>query len=157
MNSLIKYIDIHGHISDHDYDVDRDEVIKRATEAGVGMIAIGTDLESSRGAVALAEKHANVWATVGMHPTDSMSSEKSMAANTAANFDYAEFKKLAENSKVVAIGECGLDYFRPSGQAPLSEKESAICSCSIQNLCTVLSLLSKISEYLSRLSPEGIL
>ncbi len=126
MKPAIKYIDIHGHISDHEYDSDRDDAIARATSLGVGMIAIGTDLESSQGAVALAEKYENVWATVGMHPTDSMSGHKVNSTSADNQFDYGAFKKLAEHFKVVAIGECGLDYFKPVGAVALTADEILI-------------------------------
>ena len=110
MLNTLKYIDIHGHINFPDYDVDREEVFERAKEAGVGMIIIGTDLESSRSAVELAEKHENVWATVGVHPTDSLTTttDSTPAENI---FNHEAFKTLALHPKVVAIGECGLDYF----------------------------------------------
>ena len=103
----MKYIDIHGHVNFPDYDADREAVFARAKDAGVGMIIIGTDLESSKRAIELAEKHDDVWATVGVHPTD----------DVAAVFDYDSFKKLAEHPKVVAIGECGLDYFHPKSMS----------------------------------------
>jgi TatD DNase family protein len=51
MKKAIKYIDIHGHINFPEYDVDREEVIKRAAEAGVGIISVGTDIESSKRAI----------------------------------------------------------------------------------------------------------
>jgi TatD DNase family protein len=95
----MKYIDIHSHFNFPDYDADREEAIGRAQKAGIGIITVGTDFESSHQAIALAEKHENMWATVGLHPVD------------AAEFDYEAFKKLALHPKVVAIGECGLDYF----------------------------------------------
>ena len=112
----MKYIDIHGHVADSDYDADREVVIKRANDAGVAMIAIGTDLESSKRAVELAEHHENIWATIGVHPTESMSGHESHATD----FDYATVKKLAEHPKVVAIGECGLEYFHPKDTPALS-------------------------------------
>jgi TatD DNase family protein len=70
MSKQIKYIDIHGHINFPEYDADREEVIKRAIEVGVGMIVIGIDIESSKRAIELAETHENMWATVGIHPTE---------------------------------------------------------------------------------------
>ena len=70
MSNSMKYIDVHCHINLPEYDVDRDEVIKRAADAGVGMIAVGTDLMSSQKAVEIAEKYQNVWAIVGLHPAD---------------------------------------------------------------------------------------
>lgn len=102
----MKYIDIHGHINFPQYDVDREAVIARTKDADVGMIIIGTDLESSRRAIELAEKYENIWATVGVHPTDSVGHDHS-----ALVFDHDAFRKLAMHPKVVAIGECGLDYF----------------------------------------------
>ncbi len=97
----MKYIDIHCHLNFPEYDSDRDGVISRAQEEEVGMIIVGTDLESSKKAIEIAERYENIWATVGMHPTE-----------TAEAFEYEKFLELAKNKKVVGIGECGLDYFR---------------------------------------------
>ena len=77
MKKAIKYIDIHGHINFPEYDVDREEVIKRAAEAGVGIISVGTDIESSSKAIELAETHENMWAVVGIHPTEIVESSES--------------------------------------------------------------------------------
>jgi TatD DNase family protein len=123
MKKAIKYIDIHGHVNFPDYDADREEVIKRALEAGVGMITIGTDIESSRRAILLAETHDNMWATVGVHPTEITNDILNAAAREENRnvyrsekvaeeaSDFQELRKLALHPKVVAIGECGLDYF----------------------------------------------
>lgn len=99
----MKYIDVHAHLHHPDFDVDREEVLARMREAEVRAITVGTDYEESKKAVALAEKYPDLlWATVGLHPTD----------NTSEGFDIEKYKKLANNPKVVAIGECGLDYYR---------------------------------------------
>ena len=103
----MKYIDVHSHIYFPDYDTDREDVISRARAADVGVINVGTDLESSRAAVAFAENHENMWAIIGLHPVD-VNVSAAAAANT---FDYKSFRALALHPKVVAIGECGLDYF----------------------------------------------
>ncbi|MEK7586255.1 MAG: TatD family hydrolase [Patescibacteria group bacterium] len=115
----MKLIDIHAHVNFPNFDADRGEVMKRALEAGVGMINVGTDLETSQSAVALAHEYENepVWATVGLHPTDCQ------GATLAVNF-WEEFKKLAQDKKVVAIGECGLDYFRSDKLNVESYKEN---------------------------------
>jgi TatD DNase family protein len=98
----IKIIDAHTHVQFEQYDNDRDGVITRALAAGVGMINAGADLQSSRDAVDLAHKYENgIWATVGIHPTESKDFDK-----------FGEIEKLAKDNKVVGIGECGLDYFR---------------------------------------------
>jgi len=64
-------IDTHCHLDDAKFNTDRDEVIRRADAAGVKyIINVGSDLENSKNAVAIAKKHANIYATVGMHPHD---------------------------------------------------------------------------------------
>ncbi|MBP6858876.1 MAG: TatD family hydrolase [Candidatus Pacebacteria bacterium] len=102
MSNKFTYIDIHGHINFPDYDIDRQVAIERAQEAGVGMITVGTGIESSRQAIKLAEAHENMWAIVGIHPTD---------AKDLTDTEFSELQELAAHPKVVAIGECGLDYF----------------------------------------------
>ncbi len=101
-----RYIDAHCHLQFPEYDADQEEVIARMREEGVGAIVVGTDLDSSRAAVALVEEHDHLWATVGVHPNH-VSGE---------TFDVAAFHSFAAHPKVVGIGECGLDYFR--GAAP---------------------------------------
>ncbi len=100
----LEYFDIHSHLYFPDFDKDREEEIKKITEAKIGTITIGTDLESSKKAVELAEKHKNLFASVGQHPGD---------LNKDSVFEQ-KLEKLAQHKKVVAIGECGLDYFRMS-------------------------------------------
>lgn len=77
-------------------------MLQRAREAGVSLICVGTDLEMSRKAVALADQHADVWASVGLHPNDNLNEV----------YDQSQYKSLAQHPKVVAIGEIGLDYYR---------------------------------------------
>lgn len=95
-------IDTHAHLDYPDYEKDLAEVLQRATESGVTrVITIGTGIESSRRAVTLAEKYPNVWAVVGVHPTN--------VQEEPSDF-YAALKELAIHPKVAAIGETGLDY-----------------------------------------------
>jgi TatD DNase family protein len=110
--SKISYFDIHSHLNFSGYDADREEVYKRAKDAGVGMITVGVDIGSSKSAVALAEKYADVYATVGLHPTDSPTEE----------VDSAAYRELAAHPKTVAIGECGLDYYRMEGDTSVRQK-----------------------------------
>lgn len=114
----MKYIDIHGHMNFAAYDSDRESVIDRAAKDEVGMITVGTDLATSRESVALAEKNSNMWATVGMHPTfvgeshnDPLETGVAGGKRPKQEFDLDQFIELAKNPRVVAIGECGLDYF----------------------------------------------
>lgn len=96
------HFDAHTHVQFPAYDEDRDAVIARALDTGIGMINVGADKTSSLAAVTLARKYeAGVYATIGLHPND-----------TNEGFDYEFYNTLAQDDKVVAIGECGLDFFR---------------------------------------------
>ncbi len=111
----IKYIDIHSHLQISEYDSDREVVLMRMREAGVGTIVVGVDYESSRQAVELAEKNENIYACIGLHPKD----------NTTEVFDTEAYRKLVQNPKVVAVGECGLDFFRLEGDSGKVEEIKA--------------------------------
>jgi TatD DNase family protein len=95
-------IETHAHLDYPDFAPDLEGVISRAAEAGVTrIISIGTGIESSRRAVALAERFPNVHAVVGIHPTNV----------TEEGFDFLPaLGELARHPKVVAIGETGIDY-----------------------------------------------
>jgi TatD DNase family protein len=96
-------IDSHAHIHFKDFEGKIDEVLARAREAGVGAIVnVGTDLASSREVVAIADRHPDIFAVVGVHPHD--------VAKMGAG-DLEALRELAQHPKVVAIGEVGLDYY----------------------------------------------
>ena len=96
--------DTHAHLHFPEYAADLPDVLARARAAGVRrMLTIGTDVETSRAAVALAGREPDVWAAVGIHPHDAASAD-----DTA----LAELERLAGVARVVAIGETGLDFFR---------------------------------------------
>jgi TatD DNase family protein len=97
-------IDSHAHLEMKEFDHDRDEVIVRAGLAGVDyIVTVGTNLDLSRKAVALAGQYENIYAAIGIHPHD---------AGKIGNNTYDELKKLACEKKIVAYGEIGLDFFR---------------------------------------------
>ncbi|MDO8590071.1 MAG: TatD family hydrolase [bacterium] len=96
-----KYFDVHSHLNASQYDSDRGEVISRLKETGTHTIVIGTDLESSKMAVNLADKHEEIYACIGVHPVD----------NPSESFEKEKFDELVKHPKVVAVGECGLDFF----------------------------------------------
>lgn len=103
-------IDTHIHLDDDRYDDDLDEVIERAKEGGVEKFIIpGADPKTLDKAVKIAERYENVYFAAGIHPYD-------MDA-----FEELEFEKYVNHEKCVAIGECGLDYFRLEG----SDEEKA--------------------------------
>lgn len=100
---LAQLIDTHAHLQVEHFDADRDEVIQRAHAAGVAaIICISTDVASSRAAIALAEKHQNVYAAVGIHPNDCAATRDD---------DLKQIAELAQHPKVVAIGETGMDDY----------------------------------------------
>jgi len=100
-----KFFDSHCHLYMPQFDADRAEVLARMQEAGMGAVVIGVDYASSQKALVLAQQHDFLWSSVGLHPND----------NPAEVFDMEKFEALAKDPKVVAIGECGLDYFRSGG------------------------------------------
>lgn len=110
----MKYIDIHCHLDFPDYGTELAEVLGRMKEKEVGAITIGTDLESSERAVKIAEENENVWACIGVHPNES---------NELWDMNYELWEELVQNPKVVAIGECGLDFFRVDAARLESEKK----------------------------------
>ena len=108
------YFDAHAHVQFPAYDEDRAAVLRRAREAETWMVNVGTDLQTSRDAVALADHaHEGVFATVGIHPTHACGARMSPCeeGNVAPGVNEA-YQMLAAHEKVVAIGECGLDYYR---------------------------------------------
>lgn len=107
-------VDTHAHLTFEGLREDVEGVLERARAAGVTtVVTVGTDPEDSRSAVALAQRFANVWATVGVHPHDA-------AGMTDARLD--ELAELARNPKVVAWGEAGLDYFRDRSPRDVQRK-----------------------------------
>ena len=110
-------IDTHAHVNFAAFAEDAEETVKRALNDGVNMVLVGTQIDTSRQAVELANKfNKGVYAAVGLHPVHTYSQhldEEESSFNTREEkFDYQEYKKLASNPKVVGIGECGLDHFR---------------------------------------------
>lgn len=100
-------LDIHTHLYWKDFDEDRDDVIMRAKAADVSkMISVGTDMETSRQAIQVAQAHEGIWASIGIHPHEFNESEISHLESWGK-----ELRELAKHPKVIGIGECGLDYF----------------------------------------------
>jgi len=117
----MKYFDAHCHPQFSMYDADRSEVFARMQEQGVGGLIVGTELASSKGAIALADGEG-LFASVGLHPNH---------AGTEV-FDEQIFRELAGNPLVVAIGECGLDYFRPEDVGAVKTKQKEVFTAHIR-------------------------
>src|SRR4026209_2226278 len=95
-------IETHAHLDYPDFAPDFDDVLRRATEAGVTRIlTIGTSIASSRRAIEIAERYSNVFAVIGVHPTYVQESGDDV---------ITPLRELAKSPRVVAIGETGLDY-----------------------------------------------
>lgn len=98
------FYDTHAHLDYPDFQPDFAEVLARARVAGIAkIICIGTNFESSRRAMALAESHEEIFAVVGWHPSDALDAPDDVRGM---------LRELATHPKVVAIGETGLDYYR---------------------------------------------
>jgi len=108
----LRYIDAHCHIQFEQYDEDREEIVEQMREHSIAGIVVGCDMESSKQAVTLAEKHEHLYASIGLHPNH----------NSTEIFNADMYRALAQSPKVVAIGECGLDFFRLDGATEI-EKE----------------------------------
>lgn len=96
-------IDTHAHLDSASFDEDREEVINRAIQAGIGKIVnVGFNRETIPSTMALAEKHEMIYAAVGWHPQDAVNMQPE---------DLDWIAELCAHPKVVAIGEIGLDYY----------------------------------------------
>ena len=110
---MISLIDTHAHIHFPDFDDDRDAVVERAKDAGVTkIITVGTNEMDSDQALAASRMYGDVWFTVGLHPNDADRGHGALQ----------EIARLARLDKVVAIGECGLDYYRRRTSPEVQEK-----------------------------------
>lgn len=128
-----KLIDSHSHIQFPAYDEDREAVISRSREAGVKMIAVGTQARTSEDAIRAAEQWPDdiLGASVGFHPghaaAESHHDAYEAKEEAGEEFDAERLMLLARNPKVVAIGECGLDYYRiKNEESGIKEKQKEV-------------------------------
>ncbi len=131
----MKYFDAHTHVNFVAYDTDREEVIQRAKDAGVIMNVVGTQQDTSRSAVALAEKYDHLYATIGLHPIHTSKSYHDVKelgeggkefTSRGEEFDMAAYEKMGQSPRVIAIGECGLDYYRSEESTKEKQKKAFI-------------------------------
>ena len=138
----MKYFDAHTHVQFVAYDQDREEVFKRSLEAEVGMNLVGTQRDTSEAAVREAEVREGVWATIGLHPvhtsksyhdTKELGEEGKAFTSRGEMFDFEFYKKLGENPKVIAVGECGLDYYRLDEETKKLQVEAFVGQIELAN------------------------
>ncbi len=138
----MKYFDAHCHINFAAYAGDREEVVLRAKEAGVGMNVVGTQIDTSKAAVALAERYEHVYATIGLHPIHTTKSyhdvkelgvEGKEFTSRGEAFDMSAYEALGKNPRVIAVGECGLDYYRSDESTKDVQKDAFIRQIELAN------------------------
>ena len=111
-------VDTHAHLNIKAFELDREEVIKRCLENNIWIINIGTNYETSKKAVEIAGKYPEgIFAAIGLHPINldtglvKVKTDELEGSHFENEFDFEKYKSLAENPKVVVIGEIGLDYY----------------------------------------------
>lgn len=129
-------IDIHTHINFNAFREDGHEVARRTLDRGVWMILVGSQIDTSRRALEYARQYEQgVYAAAGLHPIHLVETEVDRDEMNAAEgvpgfttrkeeFDYDAYRDLARDPKVVAIGECGLDYYRLRDTEEIKKKQA---------------------------------
>lgn len=111
----MKYFDAHCHVQFPHYDEDRAELLAAMEQEGVGGLVVGVDEKSSESALETVRSSGSLWASVGLHP------------NSADEFVSIEpYWLLAKDPRVVAIGECGLDNYRPEDPDAAKAKQREV-------------------------------
>lgn len=138
-----RYVDAHTHVNLAAFAEDHAEVIARAHEAGVALINVGTQQDTARRAVELAEAYdEGVYAVVGLHPvhtaksfhdTQELGGEGKEFTSRGEQFDAAFYRELAQHEKVVALGECGLDYYRLDTDTVAKQRDAFIAQIELAN------------------------
>ena len=138
-----KYIDIHSHINFKAFDLDRDEVVYRALQNDTWMMNVGTQIDTSKKAVEMAHQYEKgVYAIVGLHPIHTGASyhdEQELGiggkefTSRGEVFKKELYQKLLVDPKVVAIGECGLDYYHINDDSIKTQKEAFIKQIELAN------------------------
>ncbi|MEI7709688.1 MAG: TatD family hydrolase [bacterium] len=142
-----KYIDIHSHVNFKAFDLDRDEVVRRTLKNDTWVINVGTQVDTSKAAVELANQYKEgVYAIIGLHPIHTGASyhdEKELGeggkefTSRGEVFDKESYRELLKdpkaNKKIVGIGECGLDYYRCTPESIAKQKKDFIAQIELAN------------------------
>ena len=138
-----KYIDIHSHVNFKVFGGDKDEVLKRALDNNTWVINVGTQIDTSKAAVKLAHQYdEGVYAVIGLHPIHTGASyhdEKELGeggrefTSRGEVFDKDSYRELLKDKKVVAIGECGLDYYHLNPESIEKQKKAFIEQIELAN------------------------
>jgi TatD DNase family protein len=138
-----KFIDIHTHVNLKAFDEDVDATIARALAADTWVVNVGTQIDTSRKAVEIADRYAEgVYAIVGLHPVHTGASyhdEQELGeggkgfTSRGEVFDKEPYRTLLQNPKVIGIGECGLDYYRCTEESIAAQKKAFIEQIELAN------------------------
>lgn len=137
-----RYIDTHAHVNISAFNEDFEAVISRARAEGVAMINVGTQQDTSKRAVELAEHYEGVYAIIGLHPVHTGASyhdEKELGpegkgfTSRGEVFDADFYRALAKSKKVVGLGECGLDYYRLESDTKEKQETAFIAQIELAN------------------------
>ncbi len=128
-----KYIDVHTHVNLDAFKDDFREVGEHTYNEGVAYINVGTGEETSLRAVQLIyEREDGVYATVGLHPVRA-GGKADDDGTPPETFDRSYYEGLARDPKVVAIGECGFDYYRVDKDTKVKQEEAFIAQIELAN------------------------
>jgi TatD DNase family protein len=146
-----KYIDIHAHTNFKAFDEDRNEVIHRALENETWVVNVGTQYNTSKKAVEMTNEYKEgVYATIGLHPihtgvsyhdVNELGAESKEFTSCGEIFDKGKYKELAKQGKVLAIGECGLDYYHMEPNSIEKQKKAFISQIELANELNLLLML----------------
>jgi len=138
-----KYIDIHAHVNFKVFEEDHDAVVRRALDSGTWFFNVGTQIDTSRAAIKMAHRFdEGVFAIVGLHPIhtnksfhdkEELGDEGGDFTSRGEVFNKNVYKEFLKDPKVVAIGECGLDYFHLEGESIKKQKEAFIEQIKLAN------------------------
>lgn len=118
----MQFIDTHAHLDFSAYDSDRDELILRLAIDQIGVINVATDLESNQKINALSKDNRFIWGTVGLHPTEITADVLKKLPSILNQLE----RIVNENSKIVAVGEIGLDYFHDYSEESANRQKTAL-------------------------------
>mgnify|MGYP001589880066 FL=1 len=138
-----KYIDIHAHVNFKVFEEDQDIIVRRALDSGTWFFNVGTQIDTSRAAIKMAHRYEEgVYAIVGLHPIHTgksfhdkqeLGDEGEAFTSRGEVFDKNIYRELLKDPKVVAIGECGLDYYRMESSSIEKQKKAFIEQIELAN------------------------
>ena len=138
-----KYIDIHTHVNFKVFEEDQDIIVRRALDSGTWFFNVGTQIDTSRAAIKMAHRYEEgVYAIVGLHPIHTgksfhdkqeLGDEGEAFTSRGEVFDKNIYRELLKDPKVVAIGECGLDYYRMESSSIEKQKKAFIEQIELAN------------------------